>query len=291
MADYTQNLNLEKPANSDFYDIGVANGNMDKIDAEIGSVSEQLAERATSNDLLTSVAYPRLIAHRGYRNVAPENTVPAFEMAGEMGYWGLECDVQTTSDGVWIVNHDLTVDKMTNGTGNIADMTFSQIQALTIDSGFNVGLYPNTKIPTFEEFLSICKKYGSVPVIEIKVPSIPYTTTELDEFVNIVRKHGFEYKSIMISGGFDICTEIRNRSKTIVIQPLALITQTNLDFVKSLGNAGIDTDATKVTKEEVELAHNQGILVNCFTSKNADDAQRLADIGLDFITVDGVSKI
>lgn len=261
---------------------------LNRMDKGIEEVTTQLAEKATSNDLLTSIAFPRLIAHRGYRVGAPENTIPAFEMAGELGYWGMECDVQVTSDGVWIVNHDLTVDKMTDGTGNIADMTYAEIQSFTIDNGFNVGLYPNTKLPTLDDFLYICKKYGVVPVIEIKVPRKPYTTTDYDNFVSIVRRHGLEYNSIMISGGFDICMEIRNRSKTIVIHPLALITQPNLDFVKSLGNASINTDATKVTKQEVELAHSQGVSVGCFTAKTHNDLQRLIDMGIDFITVDGV---
>lgn len=250
-----------------------------------------LAERATSNDLLTSVSYPRLISHRGFRDAVPENTIPAFEMAGQLGYWGIECDVQTTSDGKWVVIHDLTVDKMTNGTGNVSDLSYSQIQSLVIDSGSNVAMYPNLKIPTFEEYLEVCKRYGSVPVIEIKEQSTAYSSTELDNFVSIIRSFGLENKCVMITSSFDISTEIRNRSGVIVIQPLALITQSNLDFVKSLGNAGIDTDSTKVTKQEIDLAHSQGILVNCFTGKNHADALRLADIGLDFITVDGVSKL
>lgn len=270
---------------------GNYNAQVEGYRQEVQEVSSQLAEIPHTKELLSGISQLRFIAHRGYRMGVPENTIPSFEMAGELGYWGIECDIQTTSDGYWVIMHDLTVDKMTNGTGNVSDMTLSQIQSLIIDNGFNIAMYPNLKVPTFEDFLLVCKKYGCVPIIEIKAQTNPYTSKNLDDFISIVKKHGFEYNSVMITNNFTICTEVRNRNNNIVIQPLALITQSNLDFVKSLGNGGIDTDATKVTKDEVELAHSQGVLVNCFTPSTADDVQRLLNMGIDFITTDGVVRI
>ena len=87
----------------------------------------------------------RMTAHRGYSSVAPENTLPAFRMAGEYGFWGAECDISTTADGVWIIMHDETVDRMTDGTGRVADLTYEEICALTVDAGSNIEQYPNTK--------------------------------------------------------------------------------------------------------------------------------------------------
>ena len=110
----------------------------------------------------------RMTAHRGYSAVAPENTLPAFRLAGEYGFWGAECDTAPTSDGVWIIMHDDTVDRMTDGEGKVADLTYDDIRALTVDAGNNVGAYPGTKVPTLTEYLDVCKEYGLHPVIEIK---------------------------------------------------------------------------------------------------------------------------
>jgi glycerophosphoryl diester phosphodiesterase len=52
----------------------------------------------------------KYIGHRGISDLAPENTLSAFELAGKLGFWGTECDVRTTSDGYWMLLHDDTVD-------------------------------------------------------------------------------------------------------------------------------------------------------------------------------------
>ncbi len=115
----------------------------------------------------------RMTGHRGYSSVAPENTLPAFRLAGEYGFWGAECDICTTSDGVWVIMHDDTVDRMTDGEGKVKDLSFEQIRALTIDAGSNFGDYPDTKVPTLVEYLDVCASYGMHPVIEIKGSADP----------------------------------------------------------------------------------------------------------------------
>ncbi|MBQ6118835.1 MAG: hypothetical protein IJK98_06350 [Clostridia bacterium] len=110
----------------------------------------------------------RMTAHRGFSAIAPENTLPAFRLAGEYGFWGAECDTSPTSDGVWIIMHDDTVDRTTDGEGKVKDLTYDEIRALTIDDGSNVESYPGTKVPTLTEYLDVCGEYGVHPVIEIK---------------------------------------------------------------------------------------------------------------------------
>lgn len=109
-----------------------------------------------------------MIAHRGYSAAAPENTLPAFRLAGEHGFWGAECDISVTADDVWVIMHDSTVDRTTNGTGKIEDLTYAEICEMTVDAGSNVEQFPGTKVPTLTEYLDICLEYGMHPVIEIK---------------------------------------------------------------------------------------------------------------------------
>ena len=75
---------------------------------------------------MASVIY----AHRGASGYAPENTLESFKLAMEMGADGFELDVHVSRDGELIVIHDETVDRTTNGTGRIMDMTLQQIKAL-----------------------------------------------------------------------------------------------------------------------------------------------------------------
>ncbi len=91
-----------------------------------------------------------ICAHRGESVVFPENTVPAFREAARLGAHQIEFDVCVTKDGKHVVMHDLSVDRTTNGTGRIADLTFSEIRGL--DAGIKKGeRFKGTKVPTFDE--------------------------------------------------------------------------------------------------------------------------------------------
>ena len=100
------------------------------------------------------------VAHRGlFNNVdVPENSVPAFIKASESGF-GIETDVQMTKDGVLVVFHDDTLDRMTNGHGKLCDHTFSELRELKLGA-------TNLQIPTFAEFLQAAN--GANLIVEIK---------------------------------------------------------------------------------------------------------------------------
>ncbi len=109
-----------------------------------------------------------LTAHRGLSSVAPENTAASLEQAGKAGYYAAEFDVAPTSDGVWILMHDDTVDRMTDGEGEVSSFTYEEISKLKIDSGNGIEDYPDERIVTLEEAISICRKYSMRPMIEVK---------------------------------------------------------------------------------------------------------------------------
>lgn len=92
------------------------------------------------------------IAHRGGIAYAPENTLAAFQNAINQGVDWLEFDVQMTKDGALVVIHDETVDRTTNGTGAVRDMTLEQIRSLDAGQG--------QKVPTFEEVMELAKTNG-----------------------------------------------------------------------------------------------------------------------------------
>lgn len=260
---------------------------------QLNTLTAQLADtasvRGTFHDTLTSIGYARLIAHRGLNYIAPENTLVACEWAGIHGFWGSEFDVQTTSDGKWVVMHDSTVDRTTNGTGAVSGMTFEQLRSLTIDTGNNISFYPNLKVPSLAENLAMCKKVGVVPVIEIK--SSTYTSAQYESFIQELRDSGLESKCIVITTSQPIITEIRKRSKAIPIQLLSDITQQNIDFLKTIGNAGFDCQYINLSKENVSLAHANGFLVNCWTVNNQNHVNDLIELGVDFISSDKIMEV
>jgi glycerophosphoryl diester phosphodiesterase len=104
------------------------------------------------------------IAHRGGAQYAPENTLAAFRNGIAGGADCLELDVQMTRDGALVVIHDYTVDRTTDGTGAVRDLTLKQIRA------FNAG--QGEKIPTFEEVVTLAKTRGVKMLAEAKYPHL-----------------------------------------------------------------------------------------------------------------------
>lgn len=125
------------------------------------------------NRIIQSEAGTKFIAHRGFSSQAPENTIKAFELAGDAGFWGAECDVQVTKDGKFVIFHDGNLNRMCGDGRSIENMTFGELQALNIKTGNNYDKYrydeKATKIPTLDQYLDVCLQKNMVPVIEIKM--------------------------------------------------------------------------------------------------------------------------
>src|SRR5208283_5329571 len=102
-----------------------------------------------------------VISHRGEHRAHPENTLPAFQAAIDAGADFFELDVRTTSDGRLVLMHDARVDRTTNGSGAVREMTFHQIRALDAGAKFSPQ-FAGTKAPSLEEALALA--HGKIGV-------------------------------------------------------------------------------------------------------------------------------
>jgi glycerophosphoryl diester phosphodiesterase len=114
--------------------------------------------------------YVSICAHRGACELAPQNTIPAFEKAIELGCDSIEIDVQAAADGEAVVIHNSTLDATTNGTGEVSSFTLEQIRALDAGSKFSPR-FAGTTIPTLAETFECCRGRAFV-VLEVKRLSV-----------------------------------------------------------------------------------------------------------------------
>lgn len=258
----------------------------------VGAYSkEQVNTRHRSNTIKTNY-----VSHRGMSILAPENSLKAFDFVTR--HSAIETDIQVTSDGVWICMHDLTVDRTTNGTGSVASKTLAQMKALRIDSienphnNIQVNSFNDIdlKVPTFEEYLVICRSRGKVPVVEIKKSS--YTAANYQNLVNILKKHRMESTAIIISTEISILSSIRNLLPNIHVQQVIQeISQSILNSIASLGTPcgiAVKYDSSSVTQTNIDLAKSLGLTLNLWTVPKTEFA-RLEAYGIDFITTDEMS--
>lgn len=108
-----------------------------------------------SNEI--SASYPRVCAHRGFKTVAPENTMPAFAAATVLGAPEIEFDLRFTRDGIPVVSHDDNLDRVANGTGVIGDYTLEELRQFDFGGKFSPR-FEGVKIPSFEEVLQYFSK-------------------------------------------------------------------------------------------------------------------------------------
>ena len=159
-----------------------------------------------------------LIMHRGYNKVAPENTLAAFRLAAEMGFKAVECDIQFTKDGVPVVIHDSSVTRTSNVAivetelfgakkRKLSELTFDEVRQLDFGS-WKSEAYVGEKIPSFQEFLELCKQYGLHPYIELK------SNGDLPLLYSMTVSMGMQNQVTWISFDINLLNRMKNISPT-----------------------------------------------------------------------------
>jgi glycerophosphoryl diester phosphodiesterase len=155
----------------------------------IGSAAAYLFlyEPAYRGTLVTTPPRPLVFAHRGFGDLAPDNSLFAAERALEAGMDGVDVDGQLTRDGVLVIFHDLSVDRLTSGTGRVREKTAAEMLALDLGPKYDstVGA---AFVRTFEDFVRTAKGRGLL-MVELKVPSAKASGIE-QQAVGIIQKHG-----------------------------------------------------------------------------------------------------
>lgn len=153
---------------------------------------------------------PQLIAHRGGPVYEPENTMAAFRHAIGVGVDWVEMDVQRTKDGVLVVIHDETVDRTTDGTGEVGDMTLEQIRRLDAGNG--------EQVPNFVEVIELAREAGVGLLPEAKSPNL-YPGIE-EDLVNALREGNYAQKTVIQSFDLDALEALLRVDEAIQVCPL-----------------------------------------------------------------------
>lgn len=126
----------------------------------------------------------KYIAHRGFSSLYPENTAIAFEKAADKGFEYVECDIWLTKDKKWVVIHDETIDRTSNGIGKVAQYTFDELQKFDFGDPNKLKNSYSEKIMSLENFVILCKNRNVKPLIEIKQGHL--STANLQNVLDII---------------------------------------------------------------------------------------------------------
>jgi glycerophosphoryl diester phosphodiesterase len=163
----------------------------------------------------------QVLAHRGASAYAPENTMAAFRLAIEQRADWLEMDVQQTKDGHLVVFHDLRMERTTDGSGALRDLTLEQVQQLDAGSWYDPK-FAGEKVPTFEEVVTLAREQNVRIFPEVKDPRL---YPGIEERVAAVIS-AYEYEDRTVIQSFDMTSLERLRQINSHLKLAALYTAT-----------------------------------------------------------------
>ena len=231
----------------------------------------------------TSMGMPLIMAHRGYSQAAPENTLPAFEKAIDAGFTAAELDVQMTKDGVIVLLHDSNLKRTTGVDKNIWDVTWDEIRYLDNGSFFSRE-YAGTTIPTLDEVLKLCKDHLFLN-IEIKRNGHDEGITE--KVIKVIADNDYFDECDITSKDYKTLEEVRAINPDILT---AYTTSIGIGRVQSLDAADIlSIMESSATYNNIEAIHNAGKRIFVWTVNEKETMEELINLNVDAILTNNPS--
>jgi len=209
----------------------------------------------------------KVMAHRGYSGMYPENTMLAFEKAAEAGADGIELDVHKTADGVLVVHHDERVDRTTDGTGRICDLTFEELRRFNAAARWD-GKFGFQPIPSFEEYCAWASEQTLFTNIEIKTDNTFYPNIEQEVWDMICR---FGLQDRVMFSSFNHVTLLKLREIAPNVDVGALVLEDGMvrvrpgDYCRASGFQAWHPSFASLNDENVANCKAAGIAINVWT--------------------------
>ena len=223
----------------------------------------------------------QLVAHRGCSGLELENTHAAFVAAGNRSYFGIETDVHQTVDGKYVVIHDDTTARVAIDSLVVEESTYDTLRGLLLKQKDGVKGRTDIRIPSLQEYISICQHYEKIAVLELKNH---FEKEKVWEICEIIEEMGYLQNVIFISFDYENLVYLREKYPTQPAQFLDYKAEADLIDRLKAHNLDLDIKHTLLTPELIAACHAENIKVNCWTVDDPADAERLISWGVDFIT-------
>lgn len=234
---------------------------------------------------------PIIIGHRGACVLAPENTISSFKLAVEHNADFIELDAKLSLDGEVMVIHDQTVDRTTDGTGRVNQLTCAQLKALDAGSKFNKK-FKGEQIPTLDD---VFKAVGKQIYVNVELTNYASKNDDLvKKVVEVVKANQME-KRVLFSSFLP--RNLRLAQKMLPAVPVAILCLVGVTgiFTRSfllmkVSPSYIHPYLMDVTKRLVDKEHTRGRKVNVWTVNAEKDIRRMIKAGVDGIFTDDPLK-
>lgn len=206
----------------------------------------------------------RIIAHRGASKYAPENTMPAFQLAYDMQAEGIETDVQLTKDGIPILIHDETLHRTTGVKGFVKNYTLEEIQKLDAGSYFSPK-FNGSKLITLEEFLGWACNKSLYVNLELKNNKIDYKDLE-SKVLDLLEKYQLKEQTTISSFSSKSVKRMRELDSNMDVALLRSRRHEDLTgYAVSLGASSLHINYRLLTHQLIEESKNRNLPLRVYT--------------------------
>ena len=226
-----------------------------------------------------------VIGHRGNAVLAPENTLPAFEKAIELGADYVELDVQESKDGVIVVTHDANFSRTCGYNGNIWEMDYAQIASLDAGKKFNVS-FTGTKVPTLDEVIKLCK--GKVKLL-IELKTNGHEVDLAGRTLQVVKDNDALDQIMIHSLSYEELEAVKEKEPKVKCGYIITIALGNYENLPAADFFTIET--TTATSDYVESIHKAGKFIFAWTVDNGDDIEKVLNAQVDGIITNDISSV
>lgn len=234
--------------------------------------------------------FPLIIAHRGASAHAPENTLPAFSEAVRRGADAIEVDVRLSRDSMLVIHHDATINRTSDGSGTIAEMTFKELQRLDVGSHFSQD-FRNERIPAFRELLRMLDE-RTLLIVEIKSQEEGIEQRVIDEITRSGKRPQTILKSFYpdaIRTFHRLAPDIRRIYVFALHWPLlnfTFATVPRFENIFEIPAEYLQIHHFAVTRSFIRQAHSQDRKVIVWGVDSKESMKGMIDLGVDGIETD-----
>ncbi|MFJ7934577.1 glycerophosphodiester phosphodiesterase [Sporosarcina sp. NPDC096371] len=231
-----------------------------------------------------------IYAHRGSSGTHPENTIAAFQEAARLPIHGVEFDVHLTKDGKLVVIHDETIDRTSNGTGYVKDMTLAQLKAFDFGSWFSPD-FRGQSIPTLHEVLQVFAETTHHLNIELKSDIFPYEGMA-EKVVGIIGELELDARVVLSSFDHGAIRNVKQLAPHLETAALFMeVLVDPLDYVRAIPADALHLFFPSALRPSIRQVLETDAIVRTFTVNEIQYARVLQDIGVTAIFTDFPEKI
>lgn len=230
-----------------------------------------------------------VLGHRGISAHYPENTLPSFEAAIDLGVDLIEFDINVTRDGQLVVIHDNDIARTSDHAGLTRDYTLAQLKRFDFGYPAKFGdLYRDYQIPTFEEVLALVKRKSETVLLNVEIKDMHHQT--VDDTIALLHRFGLEERSVIACFDAEILRYTKAAYPHMRCQgfPGRYMSNFTEDTYQCMFGMGIPIGGKNRTEEEilsdVAFARAQGILAWLFTCDTPETVQACVRYGADNVT-------